>query len=320
MSRKIPVFGITVFVILALIGFVVGSQIVEYRVNTRPLVEGAAELTHFVLPEEDSISVLVVGDSGSGTRNQYNVGIQMERRCRKKIPEAILHVGDLVYPFGVKSVEDEQWEKKVFKPYSGKCLDQVPIFPVLGNHDYDGDVASWLQMSERHPRWNYPSRHYSLEFPNIVTFYALDTQYPVNVREHGIPDFAEADTPWKIAYGHHPLTSQTASGGGHKGVGVRGYLLKKLLCNRVDAYLAGHTHSLEFDHIDDCEMMHFISGAGGADIYPVRDDITAEFARAEYGFLELEFFPEKMNVRFFNLEGEQYHKQIAKDSSAEDDQ
>ena len=303
MSRKILVLSISLLVILVPLALFAVYEVVDYRINTGPLVEGASEETHIVLPEEDSISVFVIGDSGSGTRAQYDVGLQMERRCRKKIPEAILHVGDLVYPFGVNSADDEQWDTKIFKPYSGTCLDQVPIFPVLGNHDYDGNVESWLEMSKRQPRWRYPSRHYSLEFPNIVTFFALDTQYPVKVREQGIPNFPEADTPWKIVYGHHPLTSQTASGGGHTGFGVRSVMIKRMLCNKVDAYLAGHTHVLEFDRIDECNLLHMISGTGGGDLYPIREDADAELALSEYGFLELEFTPEEMTIRFFSTSG-----------------
>ena len=169
--------------------------------------------------------------------------MRMEHRCRNKAPAAILHVGDLIYPSGVASADDEQWQTKVFDMYQGPCLADIPIFPVLGNHDYKGDVGAWLEMSARQPRWRYPSRHYSIEFPSLVTFYALDTQYPFAIEAHGIPNFGAAQTPWQLAFGHHPLTSESEAGGGHRGLSVRSFLLKRLLCGRVDAYVSGHTHT-----------------------------------------------------------------------------
>ena len=65
-----------------------------------------------------------------------------------------------------------------------------------------------------------------------------------------------------------------------------------------------HTHHLEYDYIEECNMDQYISGAGGGALYNLREDHDAEFAIAQYGFLEIEFSSELMKTRFFSIENE----------------
>lgn len=279
----------------------------EYHTFVNELVEHGTPKTYELPFEKESASFFVFGDSGSGSIDQKKVALQMERRCRKKRPEGILLAGDAVYPKGVKSIDDPEWQNKVFSMYKGKCLDTVPIFPVLGNHDYRGDVLAWLEMTDRNPRWHYPSRHYAVTFEKLVTIYAIDTQYPVRLEEHGIENFGVINTPWSLAFGHHPFHAVSAAGGQHAGGGPRGWLLKNALCDLVDDYAAGHSHHLEVSEINGCKLKHYVSGAAGGELYPILDEHDAEFASSEFGFLEFEYTETEMHYRFFSIIGEIIH-------------
>ncbi len=303
----LKLFKTLVILAITVLGLVAGWIFYEYHSFVNELVENGSPKTYEFPFKKESASFMVIGDSGTGDLNQRKVALQMERRCRKKRPEALLLAGDVVYPKGVKSIDDPQWQKKVFNIYRGKCLDTVPIFPVLGNHDYRGDTLAWLEMTNRNDRWNYPSRHYSIVFEELVTIYALDTQYPVRFKRQGIKNFGEISTPWSLAFGHHPFFSVSAAGGQHAGGGPRGWLLKRALCNLVDDFVAGHSHHLEVSSIEECKLKHHISGAGGGELYAILENHDAEFASSEFGFLELEYFTNLMHYRYFSIDGEIIH-------------
>ena len=299
--RLIKYIAIGLAILLLL---VISGLYVDYHTSVSGLVNAAKSESTIVIDPQEDVSFLVVGDSGTGSKIQRKIALLMEGRCRRKRPEGILLLGDAVYPNGVTSVEDPQWQKKIFSMYTGDCLRGVPIFPVLGNHDYNGNVTSWIEMSDRNERWNFPSRHYSIVVPGVVTIYAIDGSYPVSIEKHGIPDFGHSTTPWTIAMGHNPLQSASATGGGHRGLSISSWLVKKRLCNQVDAYLAAHSHHLEYDYIEECNMDQYISGAGGGELYKLREDHDAEFAISQYGFLEIELSSELMKTRFFSIENE----------------
>ena len=58
--------------------------------------------------------------------------------------------GDNVYPCGVKSANDPKWS--VVRPLSALG---VPLYPVLGNHDYCGNPDA--QIGAPLPNWNLPA-------------------------------------------------------------------------------------------------------------------------------------------------------------------
>jgi hypothetical protein len=299
------------YIVLAILGLLAAALAgisIDYATSVSPLVDSAKSETTITIEPQKHVSFLVVGDSGTGTKPQRKVGLMMERRCRHKRPEGILLLGDVVYPEGVASVDDPQWQDKVFSMYTGDCLKDVPIFPVLGNHDYLGNAASWIEMGDLSQRWTFPSRHYSIVVPGLITIYALDSVYPVRIKKHGIPNFGKSDTPWTIAMGHHPLQSASSAGGGHRGTSISSWIVKNLLCNRVDAYLAGHSHHLEYDPMEECNMDQYISGAGGGEIYPLQENHEAEFASARHGFLEIEVSGKLMKTRFFALQEKIFEK------------
>ena len=63
---------------------------------------------------------------------------------RDKPLDAIILPGDNIYPCGVKSVDDPRWS--VLQPLIDLGL---PLFPVLGNHDYCGSPDA--QIDGQHP-------------------------------------------------------------------------------------------------------------------------------------------------------------------------
>ncbi|MDP9426609.1 MAG: metallophosphoesterase family protein, partial [Actinomycetota bacterium] len=188
----------------------------HYRVAE---AEGGSETGRFsTAPEgEDSRFVFaVIGDSGRGRKQQLAVAELLER----SEPDLLLHTGDVVYPSG----EDRHYDRRFFAPYR-RLLKEVPIFPVLGNHDLEGGKGAAYLANFHLPR-NDPrgtGRYYSFDWGG-AHFVALDSEL-YHEDDDGSPeeqkawlerDLGETHQPWKIAYLHRPLYSSSRHGGDEK--------------------------------------------------------------------------------------------------------
>ncbi len=264
-----------------------------------------------VVAHDQRVVLFALGDSGYGGVAQREVAEAMEERCKKTNPDALLLLGDVIYPDGTQTLTDPRWDEYIFDMYGSECLQSLPIFPVLGNHDYNGDPWLFKSADTINARWWFPHRHYQVLFEDLLALYAIDTMSPIFIHT-ALPTLADRSTPWAIALGHHPLTSQSKGGGRHRGGGLGGLFVKSALCDHVDTFLAGHAHHLEHLDIDGCRTDQFISGAGGAALHSLQENPEHHFGASVYGFLEIEVEPETMAFRFISTDHSilyEHHKQ-----------
>lgn len=251
-----------------------------------------------VPPRDGVLRFAVVGDAGDGAAA---VARGISRVNAAKPLDAIILPGDNVYPCGVKSAADPTWS--VLQPLIAL---HIPLFPVLGNHDYCGNPDAQIDASERFPEWRFPAREYVLR-GGTADFAMIDTT-PFVRRKARAPDFAVmfagSHARWRIAVGHHTIVSS----------GYHGYLprrehrrmltlLKPLRAAHVDLYICGHDHHLEL--VDGRPRM-LISGAASEPIGPVAlhpHTLYPATTQRQGGFAVVEVTAEKMTVTFFDLEG-----------------
>lgn len=237
------------------------------------------------------LRVAVVGDVGDGSAAVAN-GIA---KVHASMPlDAVILTGDNIYPCGVKTANDPKWS--VLRPLSDLHL---PLYPVLGNHDYCGNAAA--QIDAPLPYWRFPAPSYALE-TEVASFVFLDTT-PIakGKAPPAAPQFANA--PWRIAVGHHPIVSS----------GYHGYLprdehnrMKALLPllreAKTDLYISGHDHHLEL--LRGSPLM-LVSGAGSSPVVPVLRHGSTMFPphTAKYrGFAVVELRASEMRIRFFDAD------------------
>lgn len=295
-----------ILVLLVLLAGVVGYQLWKFHyvmIRDVPTVR-SGPLTA-TLAAGEKLRLFVIGDSGSGDANQMAVAQAMDRRCRETGLDGIIHVGDVIYEAGAASVDDPQWQAKVEKPYGLPCLKDKPIYAVHGNHDIVLNPNAQIEYGRKNPRWVNPYRFYERRFGNLLQLVALDGYYPdwCGDADRCMVDFArqalgKRDTVWRIAFGHYPLGSGSAS----RSLSWRSRVQRWLLCDRdLDFHLAGHDHHLEHRVDDSCRPEILVSGAGGNDLYPVKDaDPESRFLMSAYGFVELELDSRSAAVRFFS--------------------
>ncbi len=242
-------------------------------------VEGGAGRFRTAPEGEDSRFVFaVIGDSGRGRKQQLAVAELLER----SEPDLILHTGDVVYPSG----EDRHYDRRFFAPYR-RLLKEVPIFPVLGNHDLEGgNGAAYLanfHLPRNDPRGT--GRYYSFDWGG-AHFVALDSEL-YHEDDDGSPeeqkawlerDLGETHQPWKIAYLHRPLYSSSRHGGDEK---IREDLEPVLAGGGVDLVFCGHDHAYERT-VPIRGVTHVLSGGGGKRLYPVGRSEWTAFSKSAY--------------------------------------
>jgi len=214
--------------------------------------------------EDSSFSFAVVGDSGSGGKGQLAVASLLRRLA----PDLILHTGDVVYPAG----EERHYDRRFFAPYE-ELIKDVPVFPVLGNHDVrKGNGAAFLENF--HPPLGNPDstkRYYSFDWGN-AHFVALDSELyhgdkRVSSREQKTfleRDLAATRKRWKVVFLHRSPYGSSRHGGDDK---VRYDLEPVLARHGVDLVFAGHDHVYERT-VPIRGVTYVVSGGGGRRLYP----------------------------------------------------
>lgn len=266
------------------------------------LASGAPpELT--LTPRTATLRLAVAGDTGKGTE----VLAKAIARVHAQAPlDAILLTGDNFYPCGVKSTDDPRWS--LVRPLTRIG---VPIFPVLGNHDYCGKAVPEAQIHATGaiPQWKFPAPQYALRTP-MADFAFLNTTPWVRGYDTPLPSmlrqtFASSKAPWRVAIGHHPVISS----------GWHGYfprdevarmrtLIPALREAKVDFYICGHDHHMELIR---GEFLHLVSGAGSSPIRPIKLRTTTvfpeEISGERIGFAVVEITAQSIRVRMYDANG-----------------
>lgn len=208
------------------------------------------KLLNVTLPRSaGSVKFLVIGDTGTGSRQQKELA-QVMLEYRTVFPyEFVLMVGDNMYG-GEKPADFKKKFEDVYRP----LLDQgVKFYASLGNHDESNQRMYQL--------FNMNGDEYYRIKKGEVAFYALNSNYMDKRQIKWMEDeLARDDSKWKIAFFHHPPYS---SGGKHgSSIDLREIVEPIFIKNGVDAVFTGHEHFYERIK-PQSGIFYFITGAGG---------------------------------------------------------
>lgn len=282
-------------------------------------VSGGREMSFPVTPEGRALRLVALGDTGTGGEAQLRVAAAMEKWCKAQganPADGILLLGDNFYSSGVESVRDPQWQSKFEVPYGSPCLARLPVYPVLGNHDYRLSPQAQIDYSAVQPRWRMPGRFYSVDFGPLARLVAIDTNRVdwCGSAKHCVVDFMNsrlATAPagaWRILMGHHPMISSSAHGRSYDGT-FFSHTIRPRVCEIADLYLSGHSHQMEHLRVEGCETDFIVAGTGGGDIGSVKQDRPESlFLGQAFGFVVLEFTSSRMSATFIEESGTVLYK------------
>ena len=260
-------------------------------------------------------TLFILGDIGFYNFNLLNtVNIVKEQI---KYGDSMVLLGDNFYPNGVKDLNDGQWKKyeSIFKNI------KVPIFSILGNHDY-------LQNPEcqiKNNYWTMDNWYYKKEYDNIDLYFLDTVQLNIDwvnkekiesIHNKSVENLIDSQISWldnelknnnkkKILFGHYPIITN----GVYKDRVFKLYdlLINVFKKNDVNLYISGHEHNIQYikRDIDNLKFNQVIIGSSAE----YRDEINYCFENDMFNnkdnfFGKINIYTNHLNIQFINTNNE----------------
>ena len=249
--------------------------------------KGSAAPIALTLPNKaDSLKFAVLGDFGTGSREQYELAAQMKRAHDVFPFELVTLVGDNLYG----SERPQDFKKKFEVPYQPLLEAGVKFYASLGNHD--------AREQRYYKQFNMDGRlYYSFTMKQSVRFIALESTYMDPPQVAWLENELKSATEnWKIPYFHHPPYSSGERHGSDQR--LREVLEPLFLKYNVSVVLTGHDHFYERTNPQK-GIVYFVVGSGGqlrkgnidrsSGITAAGNDTTQSFLAAEINGDEMSF-------------------------------
>lgn len=202
------------------------------------------------LPLKDgSLRFAAIGDTGTGSSKQQELGDIMVRYYASFPFEFVLMMGDNLY--GSESARD--YVKKFETPYRKLLDSNVKFYASLGNHD--------LALQVHYEHFNMNGKEYYRFKKGNVAFYALNSNYMDKKQVAWLESELAKDTSeWKVCFFHHAPYSSAKSHGSDKQ--LREVVEPIFVKHGVNLVLTGHDHV--YERIKPQKgIYYFVTGAGG---------------------------------------------------------
>ena len=216
---------------------------------------------------KDSVKFLVIGDSGTGDKGQYDTAAQMWTAHSVFPYEFAIMLGDNLYG----SERPQDFVSKFERPYKPMLDANIPFYAALGNHD-DPNQRFYKNFGMGGKRF------YSYQ-KGDVRFFALDSNYMDKDQQRWLEDeLSKSNAKWKIAYFHHPLYSSGAAHGSE--VDLRSIVEPLFIKYNLQVVFAGHEHF--YERVKPQKGIHYFTAGGSAKLRS--GDIMSNTGLTEKGF------------------------------------
>ncbi len=265
--------------------------------------------------EAMSLRFGVFGDSGFGEAITEELAAQLSEHD----PDMVFHTGDLVYLAYQEGNPLAAYQTKWFATMSA-LVRNTAIYPVPGNHEYDGDVTrnglpyyfeafpmlaaidgGWYSAPEGIRReW------YALEFGSLqvlflnsqqlyggaarqeqdawVTTRLEDERFTASIVVFHVPPFTS---------GRHPMD----------GAAIRSSWVPAFEASNVVLVISGHDHN--YERLERNGITYIVSGGGSSVLYPLQDRRSESLkfeAVSHYALFEVS--ESRIDLQVFNLDGD----------------
>lgn len=233
--------------------------------------------------------VVVLGDFGAGTPEQFAVAGAMEQLASDRAVDGLLTTGDNLY------VDDADlvWNQ----PFGWVADRGIPVWAAFGNHDVESEsrrlLAEALFGTERHrtEQWG------------DVRLVILDANHPEDPVQLAWLDeqLAGAAGETVVVVFHQPAVSCSKHGADPA---VVENWMERFAVADVDLVLQGHDHNYQHHLVDGIDYV--VTGGGGYELYPLTpcpDGSRPLAGAAEHHFLVLEQLGDRLLVSAIRTDG-----------------
>ena len=243
---------------------------------------------------EGSLKFAILGDFGTGSREQYQLAEKMAQLHQKFPFELVILVGDNLYG----SERPQDFVRKFETPYKPLLDAGVKFYASLGNHD--------SREQRYYKLFNMEGKlYYSFKAPKQnVRFIALESTYPVPEQIAWLQkELESAKEDWVIPFFHHPLYSSGERHGSD--TQLRDRLEPLFLDYFVSVVFTGHDHF--YERIKPQKgIVYFVVGSGGKlreGNIDASTGLTARGLDTDLAFVAAEIFEDEMTFNTISRAG-----------------
>lgn len=237
-----------------------------------------------------SLRIAVAGDTGDSGSHLDAVTASMDALGAGDPYDALLLLGDNVYPDG----DPAELPETVFAPFGTTLGRGASLHAILGNHDVQGGHGA-AQMDAL----GQPGRWWSVRVGD-VQLVGLDSNDLDNAEQLEFLDQAlgTSDARWRIVALHHPPYSAGYQGSSRR---AREVIAPIVTRHGVQLVLSGHDHDYQRSTPID-GVVYVVSGAGSGSRRTGEDWFTA-VSWAEMHFLDMAVVDDRLVVRAVDRDG-----------------
>jgi 3',5'-cyclic AMP phosphodiesterase CpdA len=275
-------------VALAATFLVYRRQIISYVSHRK----GGPSVTWPYVPHDPppEFHLAAVGDVGDGGSRIDATGAAAARVAQDEPFDALLFLGDNVYPSG----DPSKLPDTVFDPFADVLAGGAELLAILGNHDVK---AGW--GDEQMDALGMPGRYWAVDEGDVLIVGLDSNEIDDPAQLRFLEDsLAATDATWRIVAVHHPPYSAGYQG---SSLDVRETLAPYLEHYGVQLVLSGHDHdyqrSVEIDGVT-----YVVSGAGSGTRRTGEDDFTAA-AYSWHHFVDIAIVGDQLDLRAVGQDG-----------------
>jgi hypothetical protein len=240
---------------------------------------------------QNSVKFLVLGDTGTGDRAQYEVAEQAWKSHSVFPYDFAIMLGDNMYG----SERPQDFARKFEVPFKPMLDAKIEFYAALGNHD-DPNQRFYKPFGMGGQRF------YSFQKPDI-RFFVLDSNYMDKDQQRWLEqELSQSNAKWKIAYFHHPIYS---SGGRHGSeVDLRAIIEPMFIKYGLNVVFAGHEHF--YERLKPQKGIHYFTAGGSAKLRAgdiVAGVLTAKGFDTEQSFMLVEIDGDVMRFQTLSRRG-----------------
>jgi hypothetical protein len=241
---------------------------------------------------KDSVKFLVVGDSGTGDKGQYETAAQMWAAHAVFPYEFAIMLGDNLYG----SERPQDFVSKFERPYKPMLDANIPFYAALGNHDDPNQrFYKYFGMGGK--------RFYTFQKKDM-RFFALDSNYMDKDQQRWLEDeLSKSTSKWKVAYFHHPLYSSGAAHGSE--VDLRAIVEPLFIKYNLNVVFSGHEHF--YERVKPQKGIYYFTAGGSAKLREgnivANSGLTAKGFDTEQSFMLIEVDGDVMRFQTISRHG-----------------
>jgi hypothetical protein len=258
----------------------------------------------FRTPRSDVFKMAVMGDTGSGEPRQFDVAARLA--TEDPLPDAVMIVGDVIYPHG----EDAGYDPQFFAPYR-PLLSAIPFYAALGNHDLETATGAPLlavfTLPPNCPSSLAPESAYWMERAGVLTVVHNTNLPAATLRDVALPwqaTVARRPAVFRLAVLHHPPFASGPNSQNPPTATIRSLFPPALSASGFDLALSGHEHFYERTRPIG-GVVYVTTGDGGYDLYPRAsvNAFTAVFDNTAYGYTVVQVQGRQLTLRHTATDG-----------------